>query len=323
MNVAFQVALAQAEKEAKEKTLFRPCPRRGREAYAAEFGLRWIWAVAFLPMLAGGGATIVVSLVLRFLQASDAAIERGALAAGAVATLGCEVALCYRCVVAHYVYFRAPAKNLKAPEEKTKNGKARDVAGPVVRIGIGLSRMEATFPELPKVLGTRPECATEREMKGRRLFWLLSAIRIAASFSFAAPFVFWRLGWNGETIVFAMLAAIPFVWAGDDAIRYQGERHFGGGWDRASLRAELAKNLKGWEGEARGNIETLRRVELKESARAVEVLRATTDLTPEGARFLRIAEKEAKELEALRKMEEMLRKKENERTSSWTRRRNA
>lgn len=38
-----------------------------------------------------------------------------------------------------------------------------------------------------------------------------------------------------------------------------------------------------------------------------------TDLTSEGALFLRIAEKEAKELEALRKMEEMSRKKENER----------
>ena len=65
----------------------------------------------------------------------------------------------------------------------------------------------------------------------------------------------------------------------------------------------MAEKLKGREGETQAELEALRRVELDESARAVEVLRATTDLTPEGAFFLQIAEEEAEELEALRQKE--------------------
>jgi len=227
-------------------------------------------------MLAGVGATFVAFEVLRFLQASDAAIERGALAAGAVATLGWAVALCYRCVVAHYVYFRAPAKNLKAPEGKSAVN--RNVASGrnlgikrLLSLGMklpGASRREATFPELPEVLGTRPECATGRETKGRRLFWCASAIRIAAPWAFALiPLAYAGIRrelLDGDAVKNAAIALgiLAFLtWAVVNwKIRYQGERHFGCGWDRASLRAELAEKLKGWEEEARGNIETLRQV---------------------------------------------------------------
>ena len=138
----------------------------------------------------------------------------------------------------------------------------------------GMSRWEAVIPELPKVLGTRPECATGREMKGRRLFWLLSAVRIAAPFTF----VLIPLGYagirlelfDGDAVKNAAIALgilTFFTWAVVNwKIRYQGERQFGCGWERASLRAELAEKLKGREKEAQDEIEEeLRRVELNES----------------------------------------------------------
>lgn len=317
--VAFQGALAEAKRRAKEEALFRPCPRCGRlpsEAYARQLGCGTLFLAAVLPVILGT-AVVTLGVMVKFLR-TDGAI----IAAYALAAFGCAVWLCYHCVYAHRVFFRPPAMNLEASKEKSEVNRddAKDTAFGRERnlrkaLFSGLSGREREFMELPMVLGTRPECATRREMKGRRFFWAFSMVRIAAPFAFAAPFVFatlaaatWARGLDGDALFAAAILFLPllwlaFVWAGNDAIRCQGERHFGCGWNRASLRAELAEKLKGREGETQAELEALRRVELDESARAVEVLRATTDLTPEGAFFLQIAEEEAEELEALRQKE--------------------
>ncbi len=160
-----------------------------------------------------------------------------------------------------------------------------------------------------ETLGVCSEIELGRELKGRLAFQFLGASRIAATlstgFAGAAGLGGLRLLETVPLDAFKIAAyvvlgvlgvAVACAWrVGRAAVRFQGARHFGCGWEyAASFRAEAKQKLSPTGQErARSLLAQLQGLERRETARTIAILRAATEPTPTGVAMLRIAEAEA------------------------------
>ena len=314
-----------------------PCPRCGRlpsEAYATEFDERSFFNGAiFLPFLAAAfsNAIVLALVALTPLDLSVRLFFQIVSGFGAATAAGC----CLRFVARHWLFFRAPEKNLKERRKKNDEEERTTTRQDVTDDGfvaaqsaerpmrfdwiLGLDR--AGFDPNPddypdaKILGVRPDNACRGELEGRGAFWTLSAARIAATganlVGYGGVFAFFSGVWpfSGSVLAavlaaccasvfalsFVFLACVWFVNRRD--IPFQGARHFGCGWEfDVDLGEEAEKEFNDRDLEkAWRKYRSLREIEFWESTRTVGILDAASELTADGRAMLEIAEREIEE----------------------------